>query len=220
MTALVLVAAGSGQRLGAGVPKALVEVAGDSLIGHCLTTIAAVSRLDPVVVVAPMEQMPAIAQDVGSRFGVAVVPGGPTRDASVRNGLAALPPGIRHVLVHDAARPFTPAQVYARVLAALEAGAQAVVPGLPVADTIKRVRDGQVVQTLDRDELFAVQTPQGFELPALRRAHDARTTGVTDDAMLMERAGVPVHVVAGSQSAFKITTAFDLAVARAMQESS
>lgn len=210
MIGLILVAAGSGQRLGAQVPKALVPVAGDTLIGHCLRTAAQIPELTQIVVVAP--------PGVGSLPGVTVVAGGATRDASVRAGLAALAPEIGAVLIHDAARPFAPAAVYERVIAALQAGAAAVVPALPVADTIKRVAAGVVVESLDRSELVAVQTPQGFAVPQLRAAHEAQTAAVTDDAMLMEQAGVPVHVVEGSDHAFKITTPFDLAVARAMQE--
>lgn len=212
MIGLVLVAAGSGQRLGADVPKALVQVAGDTLIGHCLATAARVPAITQVVVVAPASEVPALQ----AALAVTVVPGGATRDESVRAGLAAV--DASHVLVHDAARPFTPPEVYERVIAALRDGATAVVPGLPVADTIKRVHDGVVQQTLDRSELVAVQTPQGFRRSDLLAAHAAQTENVTDDAMLMEQAGVPVQVVAGSDHAFKITTPFDLAVARALQE--
>lgn len=214
MIGLILVAAGSGQRLGADIPKALIRVAGESLIGHCLATAATVVGIDHVVVVAPEREVAALQQQAPA---VTVVAGGQTRDASVRAGLEALP-GCSHVLVHDAARPFTPAEVFERVIAALQEGAVSVVPALPVADTIKRVRDGLVVQTLDRAELVAVQTPQGFRTDALRAAHEARTGEVTDDAMLMEQTGVQVRVVTGSDHAFKITTPFDLAVARAMRE--
>lgn len=216
MSALILVAAGSGQRLGANRPKALVEVAGDSLIGHCLAAASAVSRIDEVVVVAPAAEVETLRAALGSR--AAVVAGGVTRDASVRAGLAGLDSSPRHVLIHDAARPFTPVDVYERVLDALEAGAPAVIPVLPVSDTIKRVRGELVVDSLQRDELVAVQTPQGFATAELVRAHQGDAEGATDDAMLLERAGVSVSVVAGSPQAFKITTPFDLAVATAMQE--
>jgi 2-C-methyl-D-erythritol 4-phosphate cytidylyltransferase len=215
---LVLVAAGSGRRLGAQVPKALVEVAGDTLIGHCLRAVSEVGEISDRVVVAPAPDVATVAADVGTRLGARVVAGGTTRDASVRAGLAALDPAVTHVLIHDAARPFTPTQVYRRVLAELAAGAVAVVPALPVTDTVKRVRDGVVVKTLDRDELVGVQTPQGFRLAELRAAHARQRGEVTDDAMLMEQAGIAVRVVTGSDHAFKITTPFDLAVARAMQE--
>ena len=159
--------------------------------------------------------MDRIADDVA---GVTVVAGGATRDASVRAGLLALPEAVDTVLIHDAARPFTPVEVYERVIAALDTGADAVIPAVPVADTIKRVADGIVMATLDRADLVAVQTPQGFRVATLRAAHEQQTHTVTDDAMLVETMGVPVHVVAGSHDAFKITTAFDLTVARAMRE--
>lgn len=210
MIGLILVAAGSGQRLGADVPKALVRVAGDTLIGHCLQTAAQIPELTQIVVVAP--------PGIGPLPDVNVVAGGATRDASVRAGLDALDPATTAVLVHDAARPFAPAAVFERVIAALQAGAVAVVPALPVTDTIKRMHDGVVVESLDRAELVAVQTPQGFQVAQLRAAHDAQSSAVTDDAMLMEQLGVPVHVVEGSDHAFKITTPFDLAMARALQE--
>lgn len=218
MNGLVLVAGGSGHRLGAGVPKALVEVAADNLIGHCLRRIEQVHGLHHTVVVAPAEQVAAVTESVSSRFEVTVVAGGPTRDVSVRAGLAALPPATRNVLIHDAARPFTPPEVFEAVLAALVAGAQAVIPALPVVDTIKLVRAGVVQRTVPRDDLVAVQTPQGFHVAALLAAHAAQTADVTDDAMLMEQAGVAVQVVRGSELAFKITTPFDLRVAQAMQE--
>lgn len=212
MIGLILVAAGSGQRLGADVPKALVQVAGDSLLGHCLATASQVPEITDVVVVAPSSEVADL-----QALAPTVVAGGATRDASVRAGLDALQHAT-HVLVHDAARPFTPADVFHRVITELRAGAVAVVPALPVADTIKRVHGDVVVESLDRSELVAVQTPQGFRLAELRAAHAQQGGDVTDDAMLMERAGHAVRVVPGSDHAFKITTPFDLAVARAMRE--
>ncbi len=215
MVALILVAAGSGQRLGAGIPKALVEVAGDTLIGHSLRIAEQITAITTTVLVVPAAQTQLVRAAAPDAH---VVAGGATRDASVRAGLDALPPGITQVLIHDAARPFTPPQVYERVIAALNDGAVAVIPGVAVADTIKQVRDAVVVRTVDRSNLVAVQTPQGFDLALLRQAHAEQRTAVTDDAMLMETAGHQVHVVAGSHESFKITTEFDLAVARAMKE--
>lgn len=217
VTSLILVAAGSGERLGAGVPKALVTVAGDSLIGHCLTVARQVPEITHIVVVAPEGQREVLSSALG---GVEVVAGGATRDESVRAGLAALPTGTQFVLVHDAARPFTPPEVFRRVHEALLDGAVAVIPAVAVVDTIKRVHHGQVVETVDRSELVAVQTPQGFRVPDLQAAHEAQRQAVTDDAMLLEQLGVPVVVVEGSNDSFKITTPFDLAVARAMKEPS
>lgn len=212
----MLVAAGSGQRLAAGVPKALVEVGGRTLIGHCLWTIRQVRGITEVVVVAPAGEVATLAA-APDCAGVAVVAGGATRDASVRAGLGALGDSVDIVLVHDAARPFTPVEVFDRVLDALRTS-EAVIPAVPVADTIKRVRRGIVAGTPARDELVAVQTPQGFHRDVLASAHASGAGEVTDDAMLVEQAGVPVHVVAGSDRSFKITTPFDLMVARAMQE--
>lgn len=215
MTALILVAAGSGERLAAGKPKALVEVAGETLIGHCLRTVRELHGISHVVVVAPPAQRDEVAAVL---VNVTVVAGGSSRDESVRAGLRSLPRDTEHVLIHDAARPFTPTQVFASVMAALEAGAVAVIPGVPVIDTIKQVAAGRVVRTVDRSDLIAVQTPQGFRVADLMAAHAAQTQAVTDDAMLMEDVGHPVQVVEGSTLAFKITTPFDLAVARAMKE--
>lgn len=215
MTALILVAAGSGQRLAADVPKALVEVAGQTLIGHCLQTARQVPRIAEVVVVVPRAEVEQIRSQVS---GAAVVAGGDTRDASVRAGLAALGSETASVLIHDAARPFTPAAVFERVIDELAAGADAVIPAVAVTDTIKSISHGVVTQTIDRANLVAVQTPQGFQVASLRAAHTAQSGTVTDDAMLLEQMGVQVHVVEGSHESFKITTPFDLAVARAMRE--
>jgi 2-C-methyl-D-erythritol 4-phosphate cytidylyltransferase len=216
MTALVIVAGGSGQRLGAAVPKALVEVAGRSLIEHCVDTARTCPQIDHTVVVAPAGHIDAVRAVVGEA--AEVVAGGTSRDESVRNGLDALGAQVRWVLIHDAARPFAPRTVFEDVLAALASGAEAVVPGLPVADTIKTVVDGHVGRTIPRHDLIAVQTPQGFALEALRVAHRMQSGEVTDDAQLMEQAGAPISVVAGSPLAFKITTGFDLAVAEAVAE--
>lgn len=218
MTALIIVAAGRGERLGATVPKALVEVAGRSLLDRCLDVARTVPRISQVVVVAPAGLVEPVRTAVRAT-GAVVVGGAQTRDGSVRAGLAAVDPQTRDVLVHDAARPLTPVEVYDRVLDALDE-VTAVIPVVPVADTIKRVRDGMVVATPARDELVAVQTPQGFRTAVLRAAHEARSGEVTDDAMLVEQAGVPVHVVAGSPLAMKVTTPFDLAMAAAMLEGS
>lgn len=210
MTALVLVAAGSGQRLGEPLPKALVQVAGHTMVGHCLRTAEQVADITEIVVVGPADHMAELATGA-----VTAVPGGSTRDESVRAGLAALSGEHEHVLVHDAARPFAPAVVYERVLQALASGARAVVPALPVVDTIKRVARVVVSESLDRTELVAVQTPQGFAREVLLAAHDSGDAEVTDDAMRVEALGETVVVVAGAPESFKITTAFDLAVAQA-----
>jgi 2-C-methyl-D-erythritol 4-phosphate cytidylyltransferase len=147
-----------------------------------------------------------------------IVAGGAERTDSVRLALELVPEhGIDCVLVHDAARPFVPAEVIERVVAAVRAGAPAVIPVVPVTDTIKRVdAAGLVVDTPDRSTLVAVQTPQGFEPALLRRAHNGDTAGATDDAMLCERLGVAVQTVEGSQDAFKVTRPRDLILAESI----
>lgn len=215
MTAMILVAAGSGSRLAAGVPKALVEVGGRTLLQHCLDTAGCVERITQIVVVVPAGQLDDVRVALAGQA-VDVVAGGATRDDSVRAGLARVT-GAAQILVHDAARPFVPVEVFDRVIDAL-ADSEAVIPAVPVVDTIKRVRDGVVIDTPARDELVAVQTPQGFRAATLRAAHDGHDPQVTDDAMRVERAGISVRVVAGSSRGFKITTPFDLAVAGAMLE--
>ncbi|WP_407650307.1 2-C-methyl-D-erythritol 4-phosphate cytidylyltransferase [Cellulomonas edaphi] len=222
-TAAILTAAGSGSRLGHALPKALVPVLAVPVVVHAARRLLAARPaglpLAALVVTAPAEHVAAFAELLGPD--VVVVPGGSTRQESVAAALAALPPdGIDVVLVHDAARAFAPAELAERVVAAVEAGHDAVVPGLPVADTIKRVGpggdDGRPVNaTVDRAELRAVQTPQGFTRELLERAHAAGADApATDDAGLVERLGLPVWVVPGDERAAKITTPRDLAIAQ------
>jgi 2-C-methyl-D-erythritol 4-phosphate cytidylyltransferase len=149
---------------------------------------------------------------------LAVVDGVPTPSDSVRRALAALPASVRVVLVHDAARPLVPAALVAAVVAAVEGGADAVVPGLPVTDTVKQV-DGSdvVVATVDRSALRAVQTPQGFRREVLDTAYAGPESGsATDDAGHVERAGGVVVVVPGAEEAFKVTRPLDLVLAEAV----
>ena len=212
----MIVAAGSGQRLAAGMPKALVALHGRPLLAWALDAFAGHPDIDSVVVVAPPDAVATVEDCVGGR--AAVVAGGPNRQASVELGLAALGTEVGLVLVHDAARPLLPASVISAVVAALRAGEQAVIPVLPVADTIKRVDGtGQVTATLDRTELRAVQTPQGFAKAALVAAHrtarERSLTDLTDDAGLLEALGVPVRTVPGAELCFKITTPYDLRLA-------
>lgn len=224
----ILTAAGSGLRLGHALPKALVPLAGIPLVvraAHALTSSGVVRR---VVVTAPPDAVADVVAAVGQAPGLEVVPGGATRQASVAAALARLAdePGDTVVLVHDAARPLVPVRVVRRVAGAVAMGHAAVVPALPVADTIKRVTpDGGVVETIDRRELRAVQTPQGFTLDVLRAAHagaahraDDEALAATDDAGLVEAAGGQVWVVEGHEDAMKITTPRDLAVAAALVE--
>ena len=213
-TGCVIVAAGSGQRLGADRPKALVPVAGRTLLHHCLTGVLAAGPGRVVVVGPPqaLTETAAVLADAGCADRVALVPGGDTRQRSVDAGLAALPGEVTHVLVHDAARCLTPPEVFTRVLDALAGGAAAVVPALPVVDTL-RARAGGVV---DRSALVAVQTPQGFARDVLVRAHAAGDPQATDDAVLAERLGETVVLVDGHAEAFKVTTPFDLLIAEAV----
>lgn len=219
---IIVVAAGSGQRLGHGIPKARVVCGGRTLLEHALDGVLSSGLAGHVVVVLPEQDH--VLEDVvsrASRSGSAVsgVIGGSTRSASVRAGLDALPQNIGIVLVHDAARPLAPTSVFERVAAAVRSGSAAVIPVLPVVDTVKVVSGRSVLSTLDRSSLRAVQTPQGFDAARLRAAHTdaaAAHEAVTDDAMLMEARGAPVHVVDGDPLAFKITTPLDLLVAEAV----
>ncbi|WP_137846092.1 2-C-methyl-D-erythritol 4-phosphate cytidylyltransferase [Microbacterium sp. 2FI] len=215
---IIVVAAGSGTRLAAGQPKAFVGIDDRTILHHALAGIFA-SPPAQVVIVAPAgreDDARGVARAVAdaSTDRVAVVTGGSTRQASVAAGLAALSPGVETVLVHDAARALTPPAVFERVIAAVESGSTGVVPVLPVVDTIKRVDGAEIVGVVDRSELAAAQTPQGFRRDILDAAYRAATAEFTDDAALVADAGHIVAVVAGDARAFKITTADDLDRAR------
>jgi len=197
-----------GVRLGAGVPKALVRIGGRTLVEHAVDRAGNAGLI--VVVVAPTTHLTEFQTLLP---GVTVVPGGAERTDSVAAGLAALPPEVDIVLVHDAARALAPPSLFDAVADAVAAGADGVVPGLSVSDTIKQVGDdGRVVATPDRSTLRAVQTPQGFRRAALEAAH-ARGGAATDDAMLIERCGGTVQVIDGDPLALKITLPPDIAAA-------
>lgn len=213
---VVVVAAGSGSRLGAGVPKAFAHLAGRPLLGHALDTVARVPGLRSLVVVVPAD----LADVSGPAWaGVTVPPpgrvvaGGPERSESVAAGLAALDGGCDVVLVHDAARCLTPLEVFERVVDAVRAGTAdtaGAVPGLPVVDTVKTVdAQGVITGSPARDALRAVQTPQGFRREVLEAAYRSGQVA-TDDAALVERIGHKVLVVEGDARAFKVTTPADL----------
>ncbi|MDQ4118434.1 MAG: 2-C-methyl-D-erythritol 4-phosphate cytidylyltransferase [Actinomycetota bacterium] len=208
----VVPAAGSGARLGAAVPKAFVELAGVPMVRRAVDGLLDSGAVDRVVVAVPVELVSPAATLFADRP-VTVVPGGADRQASVSAGLAEAGPGVHTVLVHDAARPLTPPSVVRRVVEAVAAGCGAVVPVIPVSDTVKRVDDDVVVSTVDRSALRAVQTPQGFRAEQLARAHEQASDPLTDDAGLVEAIGDPVRTVEGDPLAFKITTAWDLHVA-------
>ena len=209
----IVAAAGSGLRLGAEIPKALVSLAGRPLVCWAVDTLRA-GGAEEVVVAVPAAERTAFTAVLGPD--VIVVDGGDTRTASVRAGLAAIGPDADVVLVHDAARPLTPPDVVARVLAALAGGAHGVVPVLPVADTVVLVDDeGVVTGTVPRAPLRRVQTPQGFDRATLVAAYASLEDGVehTDDAAVVRASGVPVATVVGDERAAKITVAHDLELA-------
>ena len=213
----IIVAAGRGERLGGDTPKALVDLAGRTLLRRSAEALAACAEVNALIVVAP-EGFERVAGDevYGTGKLRAVVVGGATRQDSVRAGLARTTDRDRVVLVHDAARPFVDAPMVTRVLEGVRLHGAAI-PVAPVVDTIKRVRSGRVGQTLDREKLGAAQTPQGFRRDALMRAYArAAKAGVvlTDEAMAMERESLPVAAVPGSARNFKITTPDDLERAR------
>jgi 2-C-methyl-D-erythritol 4-phosphate cytidylyltransferase len=210
--AAVIVAGGAGHRLGAGIPKAFCVVAGRTLLDHAASRFVDHADVRDVVIVAPASWLEQAALP-----GTRVVVGGILRQDSVAAGLAALAPDIDTVLIHDAARPFVPAEVITRVVDALADGAEAVIPTVPVVDTLKRVLEGVVVETVDRSALRSVQTPQGFRRATLEAAH-AGSGGIeaTDDAALIERGGGTVVVVEGASESFKVTHPMDLILAEAL----
>jgi 2-C-methyl-D-erythritol 4-phosphate cytidylyltransferase len=202
-----------------GADKLWLDVAGRPLIAWTLQALSAASCFDTVCLVAPTERWDALEEE-GAAARIAdlrLVEGGDHRQDSVRAGLAAVP-GAEHVLVHDAARPLCPPDVFHRVLdAARRHGA--VTAAVPVVDSIKRVTgDGRVVETIDRGELVAVQTPQGFRADILAAAHRralADAVRADDDCALVERMGVEVHVVMGDPVNLKVTRPVDLDAVRA-----
>ena len=208
----VLVAAGRGERLGEDQPKAFVRLGGLPLLAEPLRRLDDSEWIDAVVVVAPPEwEEPAIllAEEIGASKVSACVSGGETRTESVRAGVAEVPEDAAVVLVHDAARPLMPADIVPRLLDALGQGFDGAVPGLPVSDTVKRVAGDAVAETLRRDELVTVQTPQAF-IAAVLRAALARGEEGTDCASLVEAAGGRVTVVEGDPRLLKVTTRADL----------
>jgi 2-C-methyl-D-erythritol 4-phosphate cytidylyltransferase len=205
----VIVAAGWGERFGG--PKQFAELGGVRLVDHAVDT--ALAACDAVVLVVP---------DASAWQGAevaAIVTGGATRAESVRAGLAAVPLSAEVVVVHDAARPLATAELFRAVIAAVRDGADGAVPGLAVADTLKRVDDVRVTATVDRVGLVAVQTPQAFEAGILRAAH-ASDGEATDDAALVEELGGTVVVVPGDPRNLKVTGPADLMIAAALLETS
>lgn len=242
VVAVVLVAAGSGQRLGYGMPKARVPLGGEPILMHALRGIVTSGVAQQVCIALPPGDgaLRKMCDDFKGELAdggplLTIVDGGATRTESVRSALAALEEGTQAVLVHDAARALTPESVFHRVVDSLAAGALAVIPVIPVVDTVKtveatrdedaRIAPEVVVGTAPREKLRAVQTPQGFDLGTLMKAHreaagfDAsQAAAITDDAMLVERLGVPVHAVRGASQSLKITTPLDLIIAEGLLE--
>ena len=227
-------AAGRGERLGPGAPKALRGLGGVPLLVHAVRALSRARAVTLVVVVAPADGVDRVRSLLdqagldGSGGGpqLRVVAGGGTRQESVRLGLAVLPPEVDVVLVHDAARPLVPVSVVDAVARAVDQGAEAVVPAVPLADTVKLVgpadapgRPEPVLGTPDRATLRAVQTPQGFRRDLLQSVHDkalSDAVDATDDAGLVERYGGQVMVVPGHEEAFKVTRPLDLVLAEAV----
>lgn len=201
----VVVAAGDGSRFGAA--KQFLRLGGPTVLDRAVGT--ALEACDGVVVVLP--------QDASweAPLSVVVATGGATRSDSVRAGLAAVPDDVDVVVVHDAARPLASRALFAAVIGAVRAGADAAIPALSIVDTLKRVRDGRVLETVPRDDLVAVQTPQAFRASSLRAAHATEAVG-TDDAALVEQAGGAVVVVDGERRNLKLTMVEDLELALAL----
>ncbi len=213
---IIVVAAGSGERLGSTRPKAFVDLAGKTLLERCLHAVASLNTPAHIVVVAPASWVEP-ARELSSRVIhsphiLSVVAGGASRTESVRRGLQATADGPGYLLIHDAARCETPTEVFERVISALEAGAAAVIPVLDVVDTVVTREPGSVLtgQAVNRDQLAITQTPQGFDAELLRAAYSEFAGDATDDAEVMRQAGHQVVSVPGHRSALKITYPEDL----------
>lgn len=209
----VLAAAGRGERLGDDRPKAFARLGDLPLLAEPLRRLDESDWVERIVIAAPPDwEEPCIlvAEELGAGKVASVVTGGETRTASVRAALAAVGDDATVVLVHDAARPFLPQEVVERVLGPLAEGYDGVVPAVPVADTVKRVRSNEVVETLDREGLVAVQTPQAFVPDSLRRALADPATTTTDCAAAVEAAGGRIAWVPGDRRLLKVTSAEDL----------
>jgi 2-C-methyl-D-erythritol 4-phosphate cytidylyltransferase len=215
----VLAAAGRGERLGDDKPKVFARLGDLPLLAEPLRRLEDSDWVERIVIAAPAgweEPCILLAEELGAGKVASVVTGGETRVDSVRTALADVPPDAAVILVHDAARPLLPEDVVERVLSPLSEGWDGVVPALPISDTVKRVRDDAVLETLDRDGLVLTQTPQAFVAEALRRAFQANDTllqgegAATDCASLVEARGGRVKVVPGDPALLKVTTQYDL----------
>ncbi|MBA2424986.1 MAG: 2-C-methyl-D-erythritol 4-phosphate cytidylyltransferase [Actinobacteria bacterium] len=219
----VLVAAGAGERLEIDRPKAFASLGGRPLLAESLERLDRSPWIDAIVVAAPVGwEEPAIllAEELAATKVVSCVTGGATRADSVREALEDVPDDALVLLVHDAARPLVDDAVIERVLAPLAEGFVGVVPVLPIPDTVKRVDNGVVVETVSRDDLVGAQTPQAFLASALRRAFGGDLSGATDCSSLVERVGGRVAAVEGEPTLLKVTTAADLALVEVLLASS
>ena len=212
----VLAAAGRGERLDTDRPKAFAALGGRPLLAESLERLEASGWVESIVVVAPPdweEPVILLAEELGCGKVVASVAGGETRGESVRIGVREVADDAAVILVHDAARPLLPDEVVERLLVALNEGWDGAVPGLPVVDTVKRVQDGAVAETLPRAELVTVQTPQAFVASVLRAALAGKNVEqATDCSALVEAQGGRIKVVEGDPRLLKVTTAEDLAL--------
>ena len=215
----VLAAAGRGERLGADYPKAFAKLRDRPLLAESLERLESSEWIEWIVVVAPEEwEEPAIllAEELGAGKVTACIPGGRTRADSVRAGVAEVAEDAAVILVHDAARPLLPVEVIERVLTPLAEGWHGVVPALPLADTVKRGLEGRVVETIDRSDLYAVQTPQAFVAPVFRRALATGSAAESDCAAFVEAGGGRVRIVDGDARLVKVTTAADLTLVESL----
>jgi 2-C-methyl-D-erythritol 4-phosphate cytidylyltransferase len=216
----IVLAAGAGRRLGVvDQPKAFVPIGGRPMVSVAATAAAASPAVMSLIVTSP-EGWEDYARGCVEFCGrpAEVVTGGASRQASVRAALAVIPEDVRVVVVHDAARPFAPPDLFTAVIDGVDDEIKGAIPVVPVTDTVKRLRDGEVMATVDREELGLAQTPQAFDAASLRSAHAraaAAGLDVTDDAAVLELAGHPVRAIPGDPVNTKITTLFDLAQAEA-----
>jgi len=211
----VLAAAGRGERLGSDRPKAFARLGGRPLLAESLERLEESGWIDAIVIAAPPDwEEPSIlvAEEIAATKVSSAVTGGASRSESVRLALEEVPDEAAVVLVHDAARPLLPEEVIERVLAPLSEGWDGVFPAVPLADTVKRVEGDRVVETLSREDLVAVQTPQAFLADTLRRAVSGDVSSATDCASLVESQGGRIKVVEGDPRLLKVTDAEDLAL--------
>jgi 2-C-methyl-D-erythritol 4-phosphate cytidylyltransferase len=216
--AAIIPVAGSGVRLGADVPKAFLALGGLSLLTRSALAMSAVA--DVLIVAAPADAIDEASEQLAQVDAeIHIVAGGEHRQESVANALRMVPEDVSIVLVHDAARPLVPIEVIQNVVDAVRNGAKAVIPVLSLVDTIKRVNNnGIAIETVDRNQLRRVQTPQGFDRATLDLAYQNPEVVATDDAGLMDALGIPVLTVVGDERSLKITTMSDVQHALSLLE--